>query len=400
MTLSFLKRQATAILIGLTLAGSTFAQDLFSTRLYVNDKVVTQFEVTQRAMLLEILGAPGDPEEEALKALVEDRLRMIEAERLQMTATDEEVLAGMEEFAARANLTAEGLIAELAKVGISAETYRDFVMAGVVWRKAVRAKFTSGITVSENEIDQALANAAREKQLQVLVSELVIPADGEAKPAALALARELSAEISGPGDFAAAARSHSKSPTAERGGKLDWMPLSNLPAELGGTILALAPGEVSDPIVVSGAVVLFMLHDIAVDTSAEPVITNVEWAEFLVPDDTAEIARIRAEVDTCYDLNHQANGLPEDRLTVTTRIASEVPTDVGLELARLDPGEISAEQTRSGFRRLVMLCSLEPMTEEPIDRNLVRDQLTNRKLEVMAETYLEELRAAAVIREP
>ncbi|HMS95754.1 MAG TPA: peptidylprolyl isomerase [Tabrizicola sp.] len=400
MIFSFLKRQATTILIGLVCAGSAFAQDLFSTRLYVNDKVVTEFEVTQRAMLLEVLGAPGDPEEEALKALVEDRLRMIEAERLQMTASDEEVLAGMEEFAARANLTAEGLIAELAKVGISAETYRDFVMAGVVWRKVVRARFTGGITVTENEIDQALANSAREQQLRVLVSELVIPAEGEAKAAALDLARQLSAEISGPGDFEVAARAHSKSPTAERGGRLDWMPLSNLPAELGGTILALAPGEVSDPIVVSGAVVLFMLHDIAVDTSAEPVVANVEWAEFLVPDDAAEIARIRANVDTCYDLNGQATGLPEDRLTVTTRIASDVPADVGLELARLDPGEISAEQTRSGFRRLIMLCSLEPMTEEPIDRNLVRDQLTNRKLELMAETYLEELRAAAVIREP
>lgn len=401
MTLSFLKRQAAALVCGFALNGAVLAQDLFSPRLYVNDKVVTQYEVTQRAKFLEILGAPGDPEEEALKALIEDRLRQVEAEKYDMAATEAELTSGMEEFAARANLTADGLIAELEKVGIAAETYRDFILAGVIWRKVVRAKFAGAVSVSDNEIDLALAAAAREQALQILVSELVIPVQSdEEKAAALDLARDLSASLSGEGSFSAAAKKYSKSPTAANGGRLDWMPLSNLPGELGAKILSLAPGEVSDPVVVPGAVVLFLLRDVAVDKSVKPVEVTVKWAEFLVPDDAAEIDRIRAAVDTCYDLNGQANGLPEDRLTMTTQPASELPADVGLELARLDPGESSVALTRSGFRRFLMLCSREPTQEEPISREAVREQLINRKIETMAEGYLEELRSAAVIREP
>ena len=401
MTLSFLKRQAAALVCGFALSGAVLAQDLFSPRLYVNDKVVTQYEVTQRAKFLEILGAPGDPEEEALKALIEDRLRQVEAEKYDMAATEAELTSGMEEFAARANLTADGLIAELEKVGIAAETYRDFILAGVIWRKVVRAKFAGAVSVSDNEIDLALAAAAREQALQILVSELVIPVQSdEEKAAALDLARDLSASLSGEGSFSAAAKEYSKSPTAANGGRLDWMPLSNLPGELGAKILSLAPGEVSDPVVVPGAVVLFLLRDVAVDKSVKPVAVTVKWAEFLVPDDAAEIGRIRAAVDTCYDLNGQANGLPEDRLTTTTQPASELPADVGLELARLDPGESSVALTRSGFRRFLMLCSREPTQEEPISRDAVREQLINRKIETMAEGYLEELRSAAVIREP
>ena len=401
MTLSFLKRQAAALVCGFALNGAVLAQDLFSPRLYVNDKVVTQYEVTQRAKFLEILGAPGDPEEEALKALIEDRLRQVEAEKYDMAATEAELTSGMEEFAARANLTADGLIAELEKVGIAAETYRDFILAGVIWRKVVRAKFAGAVSVSDNEIDLALAAAAREQALQILVSELVIPVQSdEEKAAALDLARDLSASLSGEGSFSAAAKKYSKSPTAANGGRLDWMPLSNLPGELGAKILSLAPGEVSDPVVVPGAVVLFLLRDVAVDKSVKPVEVTVKWAEVLVPDDAAEIDRIRAAVDTCYDLNGQANGLPEDRLTMTTQPASELPADVGLELARLDPGESSVELTRSGFRRFLMLCSREPTQEEPISREAVREQLINRKIETMAEGYLEELRSAAVIREP
>lgn len=400
MTLSFLKHQVTALVCGLALTGAAMAQDLFAPRLYVNDKVITEFEVMQRAMFLEILGAPGDPEEEALKALIEDRLRQSEAERYDVAASDEELTAGMAEFASRANLTTEALIQELEKVGISAETYRDFVLAGVIWRKIVGGKYAGSVTVTENEIDQALANAVREQALQVLVSELVIPAEGDQKAGALALARRLAAEVSGEGAFAAAARKHSASPTAGRGGRLDWMPLSNLPAAIGSAVLALGPGEVSDPVVVPGAVVLFMLRDVAVDQRAEPVAVSVEWAEFLVPDDAAKIARIRSEVDSCYDLNGQAKGMSEDRLTVTTQPATEVPADVGLELARLDAGEISVALMHGEFRRMIMLCSREPLTEEPISRDVVREQLVNRKIEALAEGYMEELRAAAVIREP
>jgi peptidyl-prolyl cis-trans isomerase SurA len=400
MAFSFVRRQAAVLAISVALACPTTAQDLFAPRIFVNDRVITEFEVLQRAEFLKVLRAPGNPEEEALKALIEDRLRQTEAERLQITLTDEEVLTGMEEFAARANLTAEAFITELSKVGISGETFRDFVASGLLWRKAVRARFVGQVPISENDIDRALEASARPKALQVLVSELVIPAEGEAVEDALALATQLSDTITSEGAFASAARQYSAAPTAGRGGRLDWIPLSNLPPAIGSAVLALGPGEVSDPVVVPGAVVLFQLRDVAEDKSAEPIQVTVEWAEFLVPDDAAEIARLQAETDTCLDLYGQAAGLPEDRLTLTTAPASDIPSDVGLELAKLDPGESSSTLTRGGFRRFLMLCGREATLEEPPTRDQVRERVINEKLEGMAEGYLEELRAAAIIREP
>jgi peptidyl-prolyl cis-trans isomerase SurA len=402
------RRHPAASVLGLVLAlalvlgtpVSAPAQDLFAPRLIVNDRVITGYEVEQRVLFLQVLRAPGNLQEEALKALVEDRLRQTEAERLGLTLTEEEIQQGMEEFAARANLTAEGLIAELSQVGIAGETFRDFVASGLLWRKAVRARFAGRIPVSENDIDRALEAGARPRALRVLVSELVIPAEGDAVAEALALANRLSDEITTEGGFAAAARQFSAAPTASAGGRLDWLPLSNLPPAVGAAVLALGPGEVSAPVVVPGAVVLFQLRDVAEDASAEPIAVTVEWAEFLVPDDAAEIARLRAAVDVCEDLYGQAQGLPEDRLTVTTQGLAEVPGDVGLELARLDPGEASTALTRGGFRRFLMLCGREATLEDPPSRDQVRERVLNEKLEGMAEGYLEELRSAAIIREP
>jgi peptidyl-prolyl cis-trans isomerase SurA len=73
---------------------------------------------------------------------------------------------------------------------------------------------------------------------------------------------------------------------------------------------------------------------------------------------------------------------------------------VALELAKLDPYEISVALTRGGLRRMLMLCGREASMEEPPTRDQVREQVINQKLEGLAEGYLEELRAAAIIREP
>ncbi|MFN3993922.1 MAG: peptidylprolyl isomerase [Tabrizicola flagellatus] len=389
-----------AVALGLALTAPVLAQDLFTPRLQVNDRVITNYEVAQRALFLRVLRAPGNPEEEALKALTEDRLRQTEAERLGLTVTDAEVLGGMNEFAGRANLTSEQFISELEKAGIAAETFRDFVSAGLLWRKAVRARFLGQIPISDVDLDRALEASARPRALQVLASELVIPAPEGQEDAAMARAQELSDTLSGEAAFASAARRFSAAPTAGAGGRLDWLPLANLPAAIAQKILALDTGEVSDPIAVPGAVVLFLLRDVAMDTKAEPLSVSVEWAEFLVPDDAAEIARIRAAADSCTDLYAQAKGLPEDRLTVTKAGIDQVPGDVALELARLDRGEISTALTRGGYRRLLMLCGREQVVEPPPTRDQIREQVINQKLEGLAQGYLEELRSAAIIREP
>ncbi len=400
MRFSVLKRQAAAVLVSFVLTAPVLAQDMFAPKLYVNDRAITVYEVEQRALFLQVLRAPGNPEDEAMKALLEDRLHQTEAERLGIKLSEEDLTAGLTEFAARANLTAEQFTAELAKAGVEAETFRDFVAAGLLWRQVVRARFLGQVPISEADIDKALEASARPRALQVLVSELVIPAPQGEEQAALAKAQELSDSISGESAFASAARRFSAAPTAGAGGRLDWLPLANLPPAIGQKILALDAGEVSDPIAVPGAVVLFILRDVATDKTAEPISVSVDWVEFLVPDDAAEIARLRAAVDDCPMLMGEAKGLPEDRMTRTKAGLETVPGDVALELAKLDPNETSVALTRGGYRRMLMLCGRSPVLEPMLTRDQVREQVINQKLEGMAGGYEEELRSAAIIREP
>lgn len=376
------------------------AQNLFAPRLYVNDQVITEYEVQQRAMFLQVLRTPGDPMTEALKALTEDRLRMSEAKRLGLAITDEATQKAMEEFASRANMSAEQLIGELQKVGIAPQTYRDFVVAGVLWREAVRGRYMGQISVSDADIDKAMQSLTRPRDLSLLASELVIPAPPGEEKAALDLANQLSESIGSEAEFAAAARKYSASPTAGSGGRLEWLPMSNMPPQIAGQLLSLGKGKVSKPMVVPNAVVLFLLRDVAEDKSAKPISVAVEYAKYFIPDDPAEVAKVHANARRCMDLYGLAKGQPAENLVVETKSMGEIPQDIGLQLAKLDPGEFVTSRTANGNRMVLMLCSRNVQADTPPTRDQLREQVQNQKLDGLAQGYMAELKAAALIREP
>ena len=165
-------------------------EGLFSPRVFVNGRAVTRFEHDQRRRFLELLRAPGDPDELAEVALIEDRLRMDAADALGLALTEEQLRAGMEEFAARANLSADEFVTALGQGGVAAETFRDFVEAGLVWREVIRARFGPSIQISDAEIDRALAlSSQRGLSARVLVSERVVQAPRAMARASARLAR-------------------------------------------------------------------------------------------------------------------------------------------------------------------------------------------------------------------
>ena len=375
---------------------SAIAQEAsFAPRLYVNDRAISNFEVQQRTLFLQLLRAPGDPEEEAIKGLIDDRLRSSVAKQQGLTLTAEAVIAGMNEFAARANLTGDQFIQALGQAGVAPETFRDFVSAGLIWRDVVRAKYAGTVTISEAEIDRAIARSKQATKARLLLSEIVIPG-----PDGLAIEEKLKREKATGTAFSAAARRYSKAPSAENGGALDWLPLANLPAEVRDAVIGLEKGQISDPVRVPGGLAVFLLRDIAQDPTEELAPISVKYAEFLVPNDGASAAAVRAKVDVCDDLYAVAKGLPEDRLTVETLPIGQIPGAVGVELEKLDPGESSTAITRGPWQVFLMLCSRTPVQELPAQRDDIRTQLINARLGGLAERYLSELKADAIIREP
>ena len=366
----------------------------FAAAMVVNDRVVSNYEVSQRILFMTLLRQPGDIQAMAMESLIDDRLRLSAAKALGLTSKPDELTAAMGDFAGRANLTAEQFVTALGKGGVERQAFRDFVEANLLWRSVIRTKYGTSVTITEAEIDRAIASGASAGgEIKVLLSEIVIPTNANATEA-LALANKLRAELKSETSFAAAAHLYSKSPTAAKGGRLEWTPVSTLPPGVAARVTALKKGETSVPIQVPGSVMLFYLRDIAQTAGDGTQVKMIDYAAFALADGQ-DPASIRARVDRCDDLYALARGLPADRLTRETVAEAQLPAAYAGAMAHLDPGE--TVMVGSSF---LMLCSRNPQSAVPPSRDDVRALLTNQRLGQLAENYLEELRSEAIIRVP
>jgi hypothetical protein len=148
---------AALVIVGLALPAP--AQSPFAVAARVNNDIVTNYEIQQRRLFLQLLNAPGEVISGVPEALVNERLQNEAAERMGVLATPEAIEAGVAEFAGRANMGPEQFINALGQAGVSAETFRDFVAAGINWRNVVRARFASRAQVSDAEVDRAIARS-------------------------------------------------------------------------------------------------------------------------------------------------------------------------------------------------------------------------------------------------
>ena len=386
-------------------ASPAMAQNPFAPVIEVNDDIITAYEIEQRQRFLRIVSPANSGLETTRQELIDDRLRMQVIRQVGLEATEEGIRAGMEEFAGRADLTADQFIDVLAQRGISEETFRDFVSVGISWRELIRARFGNRVSISDQEIDRALAAASTGSGVRVLLSEIIMPAPPAQADAVLARAERI-AQSTTFAEFSTFARQYSATASRGQGGRLGWTPITNLPPALRPQILALAPGEVTQPIALPNAVALFQMRDIQETEAPAPEYSAIEYARYFIPGGRSEAAlneaaKIRARVDRCDDLYGVAKGQPEEVLVRDTKAPGEVPQDIAIELAKLDKDEVSTALTTADGSALVflMMCGRTPALDQEVSRDAIAARLRQERLTCLADSFIQQLRADARIRE-
>ncbi|MGV6803829.1 MAG: peptidylprolyl isomerase [Ruegeria sp.] len=380
------------------------AQSLFSPAIRVNQDIVTWYELEQRKLFLELLGIPGNSDADVRKALIDERLRKQAMREAGIAPTPEDIQLAIDEFASRGQLAPEEFLKVLADAGVDRETVRDYVASQLAWRDYVSARFISQARPTDDEIDRALGQAGG-GGLQVLLSEIIIPVNPQTLAQAEALANEI-AQVKTFDAFSAAATQYSAAPTRENGGRLDWLNVTNLPPALQPVILGLKDGEVTSPLTLPNAVALFQMRGLREVATSAPRYSKIDYAAYylaggLSPETLKKAAELKETVDTCDDLYGIAKGQAPEVLDRISASPSEIPRDISLELAKLDPNEVSTTLTRNNGQTLVflMLCSRSRDLGENTSREDVANALTQQRLQAFATSLVEQLRADATIIE-
>ena len=374
------------------------AQNRFRPAIQANDNIITEYQITQRTRFLSLLRAPGDPRALARDQLINESIQIEAARASDNLPTEDEVANGLEEFASRANLTADQFIAALGQEGVDAQTFRDFVATGIAWRAHVQARFRSEARdIPEEMVNRTLARTGTEGGLRVLISEILLPTTTpETTRASRARAAEISA-LEGEDAFATAARLYSVAASRSRAGQLNWVAIDSLPEDIQATVRTLSPGQISAPIELENVIAVFLLRDVERVAQGTPETLSIDYALLRVPGGPTDAAVIAARIDTCDDLYGIAKDMPEEMLVRESQPLSSLPADIRSQIARLDVDETSTAITRGSQSTVLMLCDRQQAFESTVDFELVGTQLLNTRLTAIATDYLADLRADAFV---
>mgnify|MGYP001273255307 CR=1 FL=1 len=372
------------------------ASDKFSAVIQVDEMIITQYEIDQRARFFKLLNFPGNHENEAKKSLIDDRLKMRAAEQLGIKIQGERLEFEMQTFANRANLTIDEFATRLKKQGVDRRTWEMYMQIPILWFKAVNKKFASEISQNVSK-DGTSSELLTGSELQVLLTEIIIPVQSGFEEEALQAAEKLR-KINSLEKFSEAAYKYSAAPTRSTGGKVKWQNLSDLPFIVKPLVAGLAIGEVTEPLPLPGGIAIFQLRNLRESKFKEKKINFIDYLEFTFAKDPKIKKVLIRDILVCDDVYSFSKKIKNSQLKRNNLKAANISKSLKKTLGSLDTNEFILENTENGTTKLVMVCGRkETETLSSQDISQINQIIANKRLYSLADSYIDNLRQEAVI---
>ena len=143
----------------------------------VNETPITDTQILQRSKLLQLerRGASGSSRRSmARNELVDEALKIQEAERLGFNVTDAEIDEALVSIARNMRVSSDNLSRILTQNGVAPITLRKRLEANIAWGKVVRGAVSSRIQFSESELEQqAAARMTASDNIDYILKEIL-----------------------------------------------------------------------------------------------------------------------------------------------------------------------------------------------------------------------------------
>ncbi len=385
----------------------------------VNGDIITDTDVDQRLNLVLAANQNRVSEQErqilrlqVLRNLIDEKLQIQEAAEHDVTVSDAEVDQAYARIAQNFRQTPEQFAEFLRRNGSSPTSMKQQIKSELAWSRLLRKRVEPFIAVGDEEVQAVLAKLEQAKgKDEYRVGEIFLSATAEEMPRALADAQRIVQAIRSGASFVAYARQFSEASTAALGGDLGWVLAEQLNPAIAPVVTAMARGTVSDPVPVSGGVMIVALIDKRQVLSADPAdaILSMKQISIRLPEGTTE-AEARALAARMQERTRSMGGCgrAED---VARELDGEVVSNDAVRLGDL-PGPLQEiirnlpiggatpafGSQRDGLRVLI-LCGRDdpPATAGLPSFEAVYAQMNDERVNSQARRYLRDLRRDAVI---
>ncbi len=395
------------------------AQEVQRIAALVNDQVISAYDVEQRVRLVvSTSGLNPTPDalervrEQVLRTLVDEELQLQEAAQAELEISDPEIDSAIERLAGRNNMTRQQIVGILAQNGVSETTLRRQIHAGIAWDTITQGRFSSQISVTEEEIDQALEQLeANSDKPQYWIMELFMGVDSpeEDESVRRAAMRFVEQVRTGEASFSELARQFSQAPSAGAGGDVGWVTAEDLAPQLAEAVTLLRPGTLSQPIRTISGYYIIVLRARRIGNGARPDQIKMKLRQIVVPapegypqrfmagaaDAAMRIAAAQPRCDQIEAILDDSQGLMSSDLG--ERYVSDLTPEFQNAVSGLVGGDSTQPvQTNAGFHVLTV-CDQSIEGSMLPAREVIEDRLFQQQLSMVQRRYLRDLRRDATV---
>lgn len=385
----------------------------------VNDEIISNYDLDQRVRLV-VTTSGADPSDrvaaqlksQVLGALIEERLQIQEAKRLNITVSDDEIRDAVAFIEEQNDMEPGNLERILGSRGASITTLHDQLRAQIAWSKVVGQRLRPRVVVGADEVDTLVERLKSGGRVEHEVSEIFLgfaDQSPQTRRDVVDNANALVAQLREGASFPILAQQFSQDVSANDGGDLGWITSAELPERAGAALETLELNTISDPITTRDGVYILKVRDRRRFAGIDPEQVTVTLKQIFIPlranaDDEAitsqmALARtIRGTVRGCEDFDSLAAemGSPESGDVGRVKVA-DTPAQFREALVALDVGEPSDPIRTDDGVHVLMICDREqPEVPEP-DRRTIENSIGQARLSMLARRYLRDLRRDAVV---
>ena len=354
---------------------------------------------------------------QVLERLIRVRLGVARAAETGVRVSDEDVDAAIANIAAQNHLSPEQMRAQVAAQGQSFSDFRKTLRDQLTLQRMRQRFAQTRISVSDAEVDAAIA-AQTAGGPQYHLANILVALPDNATPEQIATAQKkvdgVKALIDkGEMDFSAAAVRYSDGSNALEGGDLGWRSLDEIPSAFGNTIRGMQVGQVLGPTRgPSGFQMLKLVETRDASQAAPQMVTQYHARHILVRSaDPANDAQAKAKIDTLAariaggaDFATVAKESSDDANTAPKGgdlgwfTADAFGQDFGAQVTALQDGQVSAPfRSAAGWHIVQRMGERQADVSEQNRRAQVRDTIGQRKLEEEWNRYERQMRDEAYV---
>jgi len=414
-------RNLVAILFAVAAFGAmspSGAQQVQRIAAIVNDDVVSMFDLQARIrMVIETSGLAATPEvrrrlePQVLRTLIDERLRLQEAKRRNISVTKRNIKSAISRIAKQNNMPAEEFERLLAARKSFRHTIVSKLRADIAWVKLINRRLRPRITVGQDEIEEVMNRIkSRRGQTEFRISEIFLPIDSpERAPEIRRGAERLVRQLRSGARFQVMARQFSQSASASVGGDLGWIHRGELDDDLDRIISTLKQGQISDPVPTPAGIRIIKLTGKRRILGGKPADAVVALRRIFLPlprnaareDIAAQLGLanvLRETVAGCADMLRAGQQVNPGSSTKLGRIKmGDLSSPVRAAISALPVGKISQPVRTSKGVSLFMVCQRDEAKGGLPKREEIEKQIRRGRLGMMSRRYLRDLRNAAVV---